>query len=95
MVNMISSTNGGMSKGKYIVETPSLGPHESLYHAIQSTFDAYFDDQNLVTSDPYHLPYWLDSPLPTLDYLSQTFPLDESIMEVMSLDDYLWKDSHH
>ena len=29
-VNMISSTTGDMSKGKEIVETPSLGPQEAL-----------------------------------------------------------------
>ena len=70
MVNMISSNIGGMSKGKEIVEIHSLGPHEALYHAIQSSSNDYFDDQHLVALDPHHLPYWIDSPLLTLDYLS-------------------------
>ena len=62
-----------MSKRKYISEVPSLGPHEAMYHAIQSTSDAYIDDEHLVASDPYHLPYWLDSPLLTLGYISHAF----------------------
>ena len=61
----------GMSKIKDISEVPSLGPHESLYHALRSASNAYFDDQHIVASDPYHLPYWIDSPLPTLDYLTE------------------------
>ena len=81
----------GKSKGKEIAESFSLSPHE----AIQSIYDSYINDHHLVASDIYHLPYWLDSPLPNLGYLSQTFPSDESIMEIMSLDEYLWKDSHH
>ena len=76
----------GMSKGKEIVESSSMSPHEALYDSIQSVSDAYIDDHQLVALDPYHLPYWLDSPLLTLDYLSDTFPSDESIMEIMSLD---------
>ena len=66
-----------------------------MYEAIQSVSDAYIDDHHLVASDTYYLPYCLDSPLSTLDYLSQTFLSDESIMEIMSLDEYLWEDSHH
>ena len=54
-----------------------------LYDAIQSVFDVHYVDHHLVESDPYHLPYWLDSPLHTLDYISQKFLLDESIMEIM------------
>ena len=69
MVNMILPMSRGMFKGKEIAETCSLGSHKSLYHAIQSTSDAYVDDQHLVASDPYHILYLLDSPLTTLDYL--------------------------
>ena len=45
-MNMISTTTSGKPKDKEIVETPSLGPHEALYHAIQSTYDAYVNDQH-------------------------------------------------
>ena len=48
---------------------PSMSPLKALYHAIQSDSDAYIDDRHLVALDPYHIPYWIDSPLPTLDYL--------------------------
>ena len=95
MVNMISSTTENLSKGKEIAPIPSLSLNEAMYDAIQTISDAYIDDHHLVASDPYHLPYWLDSPLPTLDYLSQNFPSNKSIMEVMSLDESSWEDSHH
>ena len=68
-VNMISTIEH-IPKGKEVVEPSSLGPHEVLYDATQSASDVYYDDDHLVASDPYHLPYFLDSPLLTLDYLS-------------------------
>ena len=40
-----------------------------MYDAIQSIFDDHVDDLHLVALDPYHLPYWLEPSLPTLDYL--------------------------
>ena len=83
-VNMISSTASDMSKGKKIVDTPYLSPPKTLYDAIQSISDEYIVDHHLVASYIYHLPYWLDSPLPTLDYLLQNFPSDDSIMEIVS-----------
>ena len=94
-VNMLSSTTCDISKGKAIVETPSLSPSKALYHCIQSASDAYIDEHHLVASYPYHLPYWLDSPLLTLNYLLNNFPSDESIMEIMSSDESLWEDHHH
>ena len=48
-----------------------------------------------MASDPYHLPYQLEHSLPTLDYLSQNFPSDESIMEIMSTNEPIWEDHHH
>ena len=62
MINMISSKTRGMSKGKQIIELSSLSPHEALYDAIQYVSDSYIDGHHLVASDPYHLPYWIDSP---------------------------------
>ena len=53
------------------------------------------DDLHLVASDPYHLPYWLEPSLPTLNYLSQTFPSDESIIEIMNTSTSVWEDHHH
>ena len=34
-------------------------------------------------------------PPPSLDYLSHTLPIDESIMEAMLLDEMPWEDYHH
>ena len=48
-----------------------------------------------MASYPYHLPYWLEPSLPTLDYLTQTFPSDESIMDIMSENEPIWEDHHH
>ena len=48
-----------------------------------------------MASDPYHLPYWIEPSLPTLDYLLQTFPSNDSIMEIMSTDEPLWEYHHH
>ena len=47
-----------------------------------------------MASDPYHLPYWLDPPT-SLDYILYTLPPDESIMELISLEEIPWKDHHH
>ena len=44
-------------KGKYVVESTSLSPHEAMYDAIQTFFDDHTDDLHLVALDPYHLPY--------------------------------------
>ena len=46
-------------------------------------------------SDPYHLPYWIDSPPPTLYYLLETFPSYESIIDILSLDESIWENHHH
>ena len=53
------------------------------------------DDLHLVALGPYHLLYWLEPSLPTLDYLTHTFPSDDSIMEIMSADELVWEDHHH
>ena len=46
-------------------------------------------------SDPYHLPYSLEPSLTTLDYLTQNFRSDESIMDIMSVNEPVWEDHHH
>ena len=69
VMNMISTT-GYSNRGKEVVESSSLVPYEASYDVVQSTSDIHYDDLYLVDSDPYHLPYWLEPSLPTLDYLS-------------------------
>ena len=65
-------------------ENKLLSPHEEMYNVIQTLFDDHTNDLHLVASDPYHLPYWLEPFLPILDYISQNFPSDESIMDIMN-----------
>ena len=48
-----------------------------------------------MASDPYHLPYWLEPSLPTLDYLSQNFPSDEFIIDIVNASTSVWEDHHH
>ena len=57
-INMIS-TIGHSHRGKDIVESSSLSPHEELYDDIRPASDDHFDDLHLVALDPYHLPYCL------------------------------------
>ena len=66
-----------------------------MYDTIQTCSDDHTNELHLVASDPYHLPYWLEPSLLVLDYLSMTFPFDESIMEIMSTDESIWEDHHH
>ena len=37
----------------------------------------------------------LEPSLPILDYLSHTFPSDESIIEIMNTSTSIWEDHHH
>ena len=82
-------------KGKQIVESTSLSLHEEMYNVMQTLSDDDTDELHLMALYPYHLPYWLEPSLPILDYLSQTFPSDESIMEIMSMNEPIWEDHHH
>ena len=96
MIEMISTIIEIPSKGISNKYMTSLILFEAIYHVIQSTYDDYtIDDNLLVASEPYSLPYWLDSPLPYLYYLLHIFPSDESIMYVMFLNESLWGDHHH
>ena len=66
-----------------------------MYNIIQTLSDDHTDEIHLVASDPYHLPYWLEPSLPILDYLSETFPFNESIMEIMNMNESIWEDHYH
>ena len=85
-INMISTSHA--NKGKAIAdESSSFPPFEEIYNRIQDTSDPTINDHLLVASYRYHIPYWLDNPSPSLDYLSHTLPTNKSIMEVMPLDE--------
>ena len=66
-----------------------------MYNAIQATRNPTINDHFLVASDHYHMPYWLERPSPSLDYLSNTLPTNDYVIEAMSLDEMPWEDYHH
>jgi hypothetical protein len=75
-------------------DTMPLSPAEAEYDAIQSTSPSP-DDQHLLVSMTYSLPSWLDSLSSTFDYILHIFPSDESIMEMLSIEEAPWDDNHH
>jgi hypothetical protein len=84
------------STTEFLGDTMPISPVEATYDAIQSVdHHSNCDDVHLVASDPFSLPSWVGYPPPSFDYLSNTFPSDESIMEIVSLEELLWKDHHH
>ena len=74
---------------------PLLALMKHFNDVVQYASNVHYDDLHLVALDPYHLPYWLEPSLRVLDYLSETFPSDESIMEIMSTDESIWEDHRH
>ena len=78
-----------------VVDSTLLILHEAMYDTIQTCSDDHTNDIHLVALDPYHLLYWLEPSLPVLDYLSETFPSNESIIEIMNTDESIWEDNHH
>jgi hypothetical protein len=75
-------------------DTMPLSLAEVAYVAIQSTSPSP-DNTHLLAPDAYSMSSWLDSLSSTIDYISQIFPSDESIMEMLSIDDIPWDDNHH
>ena len=90
---MISTST--IDKGNYITDSTSMSPFEEIYHTIQTTSDPTNNYHLLAASDTYHLPYWIENLPSSLDYILHTLLSDESIMEVMSLDEMPWKYHHH
>jgi hypothetical protein len=75
-------------------DTMPLNPTETSYVAIQSASPSS-DDQHLLAPDTYSMPSWLSSLSSAIDYISQIFPSDEYIMEILSIENVPWDDSHH
>jgi hypothetical protein len=71
-----------------------LIPVEASYVVIQSASPSS-DDRHLSAPDTYLMSSWLNSLTSAFDYISQIFPSDESIMEIISIDDVPWDDNHH
>jgi hypothetical protein len=75
-------------------DTMPLSPAEASYVAIQSASPSP-KNPHLVAPDAYSMSSWLDSLSSAIDYISQIFPSDESIMEMLSIDDVPWDDNDH
>jgi hypothetical protein len=105
-INMISTTayQSLESSNPWIVPSPlefnvhgdtmPLSPAKATYVAIQSASPSP-KNPHLLAPDAYSMPSWLDSLSSAIDYISQIFPSDESIMEMISIDDVPWDDNHH
>jgi hypothetical protein len=106
MVNMISTIvhQSIESFDPWIVPSPiefntlgdamPLSPVEAEYNTIQFSSPS-LDDQHLLDSTSYSLPSWLYSLSSTFDYILHIFPSDESIMEMISIEEAPWDDNHH
>jgi hypothetical protein len=77
-----------------LCDTIPLSLFEASHDAIQSTSPS-LDDQHLLASDTYLFPSWLDSLSSTFKYILWIFPLNESIMEMISIDEVPWDENHH
>jgi hypothetical protein len=75
-------------------DTMPLSPAEAAYVAIQSASPSSNTSHSLAP-DTYSVPSWLNSLSSVVDYISHIFPSDESIMEMLSIDDLPWDDNHH
>jgi hypothetical protein len=69
-------------------------PAKTSYVYIQSTSPSSYD-QHLLSPDSYSMPSWLSSLSSAIDYISPIFPFDESIMEMLSIDELPQDDNHH
>jgi hypothetical protein len=75
-------------------DTMPLSPAKTSSVAIQSTSPSS-DDQHLLAPESYLMSSWLNSLSSAIDYISPNFPSDESIMEMLSIDELPQDDSHH
>jgi hypothetical protein len=75
-------------------DTVPLSPAETSYVSIQSTSPSS-DDQHLLAPDSYSMPSRLSSLSSAIDYISPIFPSDESIKEMLSIDELPRDDNHH
>jgi hypothetical protein len=71
-----------------------LSPAEASYIVVQSSSPS-LDDQHLLAPDSSSIPSRLNSLSSTINYISPMFPSDESIQEMMIIDELPWDDNHH
>jgi hypothetical protein len=75
-------------------DTMPLSSAEASYVSIQSTSPS-LDDQHLLAPDSYSMPSRLSSLSSAIEYISPIFPSDESIMEMLRIDELPQDDNHH
>jgi hypothetical protein len=75
-------------------DTVPLSPAETSYISIQSASPSS-DDQHLLAPDISSMKSRLSSLSSTLNYISSNFPSDESIMEMLRIDELPQDDNHH
>jgi hypothetical protein len=75
-------------------DTMPLSLVEATYVAIQSASPS-LENPHLLAPNAYLIPSWLDTLSSAIDYISHIFPSEESIMEMLSIDDIPWDDNHH
>jgi hypothetical protein len=75
-------------------DTMPFSPAETSYFVVQSA-SPFLDDQHLFSPDSYSMPSWLNSLSSAIDYISPIFPYDESIREMLSIDELPRDDNHH
>jgi hypothetical protein len=75
-------------------DTMPLSPAETSYISIQSASPSS-EDQHLLAPDISSMQSQLSSLLSTINYISPNFPSNESIMEMLCIDELPWDDNHH
>jgi hypothetical protein len=75
-------------------DTMPLSPAKTSYIVVQSVSPS-LDDQHLLAPDNYSMPSRLSSLSSAIDYISPIFPSDESLMEMLSIDELPRDDNHH
>jgi hypothetical protein len=75
-------------------DTVPLSPSKTSYVVFQSTSPSS-DDQHLLSPDNYSMPSQLTSLSSAIDYISPIFLSDESITEMLNIDELHRDDNHH
>jgi hypothetical protein len=75
-------------------DTMPLSPAETSYVYVQSTSPSS-DDQHLLAPESYSMPSQFNSLSSMIDYISPIFPFDESIREMLRIDELPRDDDHH
>jgi hypothetical protein len=79
-------------------DTIALSPMDLAYSVIQSVGYSSNSHSSLLLDeelDQFFSPCWVNHNSTSHDFLKIIFPSDEDIMEVMTLQDKPWEDSHH